>query len=133
MKAVLKRETYNKTQTLGKLTITDGTTVLLECVTLELPWKNNKRNVSCIPRGSYRVVRRNTPKFREHFHITQVPERYYILIHPGNFYYQTRGCVLVGQAYKDINKDGVVDIINSRRTFDTLLRIAPEGFDLEIR
>ena len=26
--------------------------------TLELPWKNNKSNVSCIPKGSYKVVKR---------------------------------------------------------------------------
>lgn len=132
MKALLKR-TYGEKQTLGTLTLTGKKGIVFECCTLELPWKDNKRNISCIPPGIYQVIRRDSPQFREHYYIAGVPDRDFILIHPGNFYTQIRGCVLVGDSYQDINKDRLKDLINSRKTMDELLRIAPGGFDLEIR
>lgn len=43
-----------------------------------------------------------------------------------------RGCVLVGSAYKDINGDEIDEIVNSKNTFKKLMKIATEGFTLEI-
>ena len=133
MKGLLKRNTYSEKQTLGALTVRDQKGIVFKCCTLELPWRDNKRNISCIPSGTYRAAPRFSEKFKWHYHITGVTGRDFILIHPGNFYFQIRGCVLVGEDFGDINSDGIQDVVNSRKTFDKLLRLAPEGFDLEIQ
>jgi len=74
-------------------------------IPLELPWKDNQQKVSCIPLGTYSVKRRHSDRFKEHFHIQDVPNRTWILIHPGNYYTQIMGCVLVGGGFSDINND----------------------------
>jgi hypothetical protein len=83
------------------------------CVTLELPWKNNARGVSCIPEGFYPCARVQSPKFKEVFEIQNVPGRSAILIHAGNFTSEIQGCVLLGTTWLDINKDGRRDVTNS--------------------
>jgi hypothetical protein len=53
---------------------------------LELPWRDNAPNVSCIPAGEYEVERRYSPAFkRTTYHLLNVQGRSYILIHPANF------------------------------------------------
>ena len=67
--------------------------------TLELPWKNNQRNVSCIPTGEYRgnyLHRSGSGRFNRVYHITGVSGRAGILIHAGNVTSQIQGCILVG-------------------------------------
>ena len=56
----------------------------LVCYTIELPWLNNHRRVSCIPEGEYVLLKRYSPKFKWHLHLQQVPGRDLILIHPAN-------------------------------------------------
>ena len=51
---------------------------------IELPWRENKRNISCIPEGRYEVVPRFSPKFKNHLHVLGVYGRSLILIHPAN-------------------------------------------------
>lgn len=53
--------------------------------TLELPWRDNRRQVSCIPEGSYRLVWALSPKFGMCYHFVAVPGRGNILVHPANF------------------------------------------------
>ncbi|KXX69982.1 DUF5675 family protein [Flammeovirga sp. SJP92] len=144
MKATLIRETYSKFQTRGKLTIVndDGKTIF-ECDTLELPWKENRNRISCIPEGEYKAVFRNFGNYANRsFHIQtkdgkEVPGRSSILIHSGNFFTDTRGCILVGKSFADIalktkkriiEKDGILDILNSRKTVDELLKIGDSFF-----
>lgn len=67
--------------------------------TLELPWRDNKRNMSCIPAGEYNVdymERSASGKYRGCFHVKNVPGRSEILIHSGNVSAHTRGCIIVG-------------------------------------
>jgi len=106
--------------------------VIHQFSTLELPWKDNQRNISRIPNGIYDVVKRNSKKFGDHFHVLNVPNRSYILLHSGNFYIDIRGCTLVGEGLKDINKDGLVDVISSRDEMKTLNLILPTKFKLHI-
>lgn len=113
-------------QTLGELLFKGK----VECKTLELGWNNNNRKVSCIPTGRYRVVRRSTSKYGNHFHITGVPKRDMILIHNANYHYQLLGCVAVGQQHIDINKDGYLDVTSSKATMARLLKTLPLEFDL---
>ena len=96
------------------------------CVTLELPWKNNKRNVSCIPAGTYNVIKYNSVKYPDVWQLMDVKDRSYILIHQGNYLEDTAGCILVGSAfsYGDIN--------NSRLAMQKLRRSLPYEFTLEV-
>jgi hypothetical protein len=56
----------------------------LICNTIELPWKNNERRVSCIPEGKYFIRKRYSQKFKWHLEIVDVKNRSLILFHPAN-------------------------------------------------
>jgi hypothetical protein len=99
-----------------------------KCKGLELPWRNNERKVSCIPEGLYKVVKRLSPKYGNHFHITDVDGRDWILIHHGNYTRDILGCVLVGRTHADIDRDGIIDVTHSKATMDELNKVAPNEF-----
>jgi len=64
------------------------------CFTIELPWKDNKRNVSCIPEGRYRLIKRFTSRRGWHLMVKDVPGRSGILFHPANnALRELRGCI----------------------------------------
>lgn len=54
-------------------------------LTLELPWRDNKRGVSCIPAGTYLVKWWKSPSKGWVYRLQDVPGRNYILIHSANF------------------------------------------------
>ena len=54
------------------------------CKTIELPWRNNKARVSCIPEGKYKIRKRFSAKFKWHLELINVKNRKYILFHPAN-------------------------------------------------
>lgn len=72
--------TYFPDGTNGKLEC-DGKVI---CNTIELPWRNNEKRVSCIPEGEYFIEKRYSVKFKWHLHVLDVPERSFILFHPAN-------------------------------------------------
>ena len=62
--------------------------------TIELPWIQNRRNISCIPEGTYEIKARFSPKFKEHLILQQVENRRLILIHPANdALKELQGCI----------------------------------------
>ena len=124
----LNRKEYTDKQVTGEL-ITDHGTLF----TLELPDLNNQRRISCIPQGTYEVVYRYNDTFKKHYHVKDVPNRDWILIHPGNFHTQILGCILVGTGLSDINGDGYKDVTNSRLALNKLLQWYPSGFNLVIQ
>ena len=64
------------------------------CYTLERPWMENRRNVSCIPEGCYVLAARTSKKFGQHLLVEDVPARGLILMHPANdAQYELRGCI----------------------------------------
>ena len=129
----LIRRSYELKQTLGHFVMFNGTDPIWSCCTLELPWLNNDRDVSCIPGdATYPVEKRTSDRYGEHFHVTAVPKRQLILIHQGNYNFQTRGCILVGKTHTDINGDGVRDVTSSRDTMRNLLSVAPAGWPLVV-
>lgn len=73
--------TYYPEATNGELFI-DGK---FHSFTIEREWDGNKSRKSCIPEGTYQVVKRGSAKYGEHLHITGVPGRDLILIHPANY------------------------------------------------
>ena len=74
------------------------------CHTLELPWRDNKRGLSCIPEGEYPCVWHKSPSKGRVYHITGTEPRADILIHSANFAgdktlgWQTHleGCIALG-------------------------------------
>lgn len=119
---------YGEKQTLGYLF--NGLKQI--ACTLELPYLDNQSQISCIPKGVYEVVKRTSAKYGEHFHILNVPNREYILIHNGNYYTQIKGCVLVGYTHSDIDKDGLKDVTSSVKKLNELIKTLPNKFTLEI-
>ena len=66
----------------------------LICYTIELPWKDNRKLVSCIPEGRYEMKKRYTPKRGWHLLIVGVPGRSGILFHPANdALLELKGCI----------------------------------------
>lgn len=112
----IKRERGTSKQTTGSLIAKNGQSVFT-CKTLERPWLNNQKNISCIPVGEYEVKWNFSPKFlRYTYEITNVKNRGGIRFHKGNYYYDIEGCVLLGNGFVDINKDNILDIVNSTIT-----------------
>ena len=73
---------------------TNGELIVRVCCTVELPWLQNKRNVSCIPEGRYELMKRTTPKRGQHLLVLNVKGRDGILIHPANnALKELRGCI----------------------------------------
>ncbi len=84
------QRTYHAAGTNGILTL-DHFTV---CYTIELPWRNNRRGLSCIPGGRYGLEARYSPRFKDHLQVENVPGRTLILIHPANdALSQLKGCI----------------------------------------
>lgn len=133
MRLLLERIDDSGVQTIGRMFVLDNEDMSeYDCHTLELPWRDNKNSISCIPEGEYQVVKRTSPKFGRHFHILGVPGRSYILIHQGNYHSDIRGCVLVGKDLKDINKDGHIDVVHSKKAMTDLLLLMPDRFTLQV-
>ena len=124
---VLTRVNDNGVQTLGNLVVYKDNEIIFRCETLELPWRDNKVGVSCVPTGAYNFKRYSSAKFTNVYALPGVPDRSYILVHSGNYYTDIEGCILVGEGYKDINADDEVDVVNSK---DTLAKLK-EALDYE--
>ena len=93
---LLIRDTFSKNSVIGELFL-NGEWM---CDTLENPWIDNQRNISCIPEGVYdvrlRLPRESGTRDYLHLLVQEVPNRDFILVHRGNFPSQTQGCLLVG-------------------------------------
>lgn len=110
------------------------------CFTGELPWRDNRSGVSCIPPGIYRVVWVKSPRLRRNtFRVMQVPGRSGVLIHSANFMgdraaryrAQVEGCIALGERLGVM--DGQRALLLSApavRRFETLMGSKP--FNLEI-
>ena len=122
MKLLLTR-TFQDTNTLGQIEVLNNVGESIETYyTLELPWKDNQRMISCIPVGVYKIKKHNSGKFGRCFWIKDVPGRSEILIHPANYTRQLLGCIAVGMDHKDIDGDGELDLIRSRKAMAQILK-----------
>lgn len=105
--------------TLGVLTLNN-----FKCFTLELPDKDNQKNISCIPAGEYKYKHRISNKNGEALELIGVPNRTYIQIHSGNYTSQIEGCILVGNYISFLNSDNIPDVANSKNTLKELINEA---------
>jgi hypothetical protein len=80
VKATLQRTTSSDQGTFGVLVF--GST---RVHTVELPWRDNRVQRSCIPVGIYRCRLVTSPKFGRVYHVQDVPGRSAVLIHAANF------------------------------------------------
>jgi hypothetical protein len=129
---MLIRTSDDGKQTLGALTIV-GTD--FGCKTIERPFIKNMNNISSIPKGVYLCKWTKSPRLgRNTYEVMNVPGRAGIRIHPANYAYELHGCIALGSAYKDLNLDGLNDVIHSgdtcKRFEETLLG---EDFTLTIK
>lgn len=96
----LVREPSQDYGTFGIMTLPDGT----RFHTLELPWRDNAPQRSCIPGGTYPAAIKNSPRFGTVYRVNNVPNRSEILIHAGNtagdkamgMKADVLGCILLG-------------------------------------
>ena len=102
-------------------------------LTVEDPWRNNEPFVSCIPEGSYKCMRVESPKFGDTFEVCDVEGRSHILFHRGNTHVNTQGCILVGERFESLN--GIPAVLGSRAGFAEFLEYLEglDEFDLTIR
>lgn len=100
------------------------------CNTLELPWKQNKPKVSCIPEGTYYCVPHNGKDFSNVWRLETVEGRSGILIHEGNFLKNSTGCILVGDSIKAFPSGPGIG--NSQETLDMLRKKLPKEFTLQV-
>ena len=109
---------------------------------LELPWKDNKRAISCILEGTFPVTKeppilQDDPhgrKFRPywHFRIHNVTGRSGILIHRGVDVIHSKGCQLPGSRFKDFYTDQPT-IEESGKKLQWMVDNLPDKFLIEIR
>lgn len=78
------------------------------CVTLEDAWKENKKQISCIPEGAYFIELVKSPKFDSVYQVLDVPDRSHILIHAGNTQDDTSGCILLGTSFGTLGTEPAV-------------------------
>ncbi len=89
MELLLERD-YHPLGTDGILSCNDE----FICFTIELPWRDNRRMISCIPEGRYRLVLRFSDRHRWHLMLKDVPGRTLILVHKANnALKELKGCI----------------------------------------
>jgi len=124
----LERFAYTPEGTFGRLTVGGNT-----FYTVELPWKGNKPRQSCIPESRYplrmresNVVSRSSGnEFTRGWEICDVPDRSYIMLHPGNWPSDLLGCVAPGLTFGVIG--GKIGIGSSRSAFRKVMAAIPDG------
>lgn len=132
----------------GHLILDNG----FQCDTLELPWKENKKGVSCTIADTYKGWVWMSPMLKRLvIRLEDKHGRHDCLIHNGNFAAEERdidgdgvaeitqihGCTEVGKGYGEImRKDGLKQwgILNSGKALDALIESLedpeqPGGFD----
>lgn len=112
------------------------------CYMGELPWRDNRPNVSRIPCGSYEVAylkRSGSGRYRDVYHVRNVPHRTGVLIHSGNWEgdtskglrTHTHGCLLPGSRIGRLN--GQLAVLASKSALHKLhTAVSRQNFTLEV-
>lgn len=106
----------------------------LFCYTVEKPWNNNLRYMSCIPAGHYSLEYYDSPKFGPSAIIYGGTvskfldvnyERFGILIHPANWSSNVTGCIGLGDMLTVMDNRAAVS--NSGKTVSEFLELINIG------
>ena len=119
-------------RTLGRLIVFSGTEIEETFTTLELPWRNNEKEKSCILSGYYTVEPRSSQKHGDHLLVNNTAPRDLILLHVGNSPKDSTGCVLIGTGFGDFDADGLREITSSRAAMKKLTDLIVEPAELII-
>ena len=124
---ILERFAYTPMGTFGRLKYKER-----EWFTVEKPWVNNQKNISCIPEGNYTANRYLSPtKGRgEVWQLNNVPNRTHIQIHRGNTEKDVIGCIAVGTDLGFIS--GKWAITASKNAFDELMNETKDFDEISI-
>ena len=114
----IHRDYVSKEQCLGVCYVTDGRgNILFKADTIERGWLNNKKRVSCVPEGDYPVRLEWSNRFKQDlWELYEVPNRSECKFHAANYARQLNGCIALGNGRADIDKDGNLDVLNSKAT-----------------
>lgn len=135
MKALIKinriKEGYKETLGTGTLFVDD--VAKFDFCVLERPNLHNERNVSSIPAGIYSAskIRRGSNN-KKAILLAGTQPRTEILIHSGNYYDDSEGCLLIGSRFTDVDHNGIYDVIESNDTVNTLFDLIPDNADLTV-
>lgn len=133
-RAILTRAPSTDEGTFGRLAFGGQ-----EVQTIELPWRDNKTRVSCIPVGTYRCEIVQSPKFGRVYEVKNVPNRSAILIHAANYAgdvakgYRSEllGCIAPCQVHGQLN--GQMAGLQSRAALAEFMAwAAGDPFELQI-
>lgn len=132
--AFLRRFIKTDFYTIGRFQIYNSSAKLIfEAITLELPYRKNEKNISCIPTGYYEVIKRVSEKYGECFQLQNVANRAGILIHTGNFYRDTKGCILLGSSVEFMNDYTKTHLLQSQQAMKKLNSLKLQNFTLKIQ
>lgn len=139
--ATLQRGPSTDEGTFGTITCGDGP----KLQSLELPWRDNKPQLSGIPPGFYRCELVDSPKFGRVYGVQDVKGRSHILIHAANWagdttkgwYSELLGCIAPAMSVGSLKApNGKVQraALSSKVALSKLMDWAGgEPFELEIR
>lgn len=132
----LERFAYSPHGTFGTLRVGDRS-----WYTVELPWEGNAQQTSCIPEGVYTLKKRFSPvvqrssgnEFSSGWEVTDVINRSYIMLHPGNTIDDLQGCIAPGKGLGFLKNKWAVTA--SRQAFREMMAAmeAEETWDLVIK
>jgi len=140
MKCIMIRR-YGSKETQSVFLVMEGIDKYLEIVAIELPrvvvpYRPNAHDVDCIPEGIYPVKKIISPTKGKCFLLEDVPDRFAVEIHKGNFVagkkIDSQGCILPGMYFDDINEDGNIDVSDSTQAMGKLWDTLPDSFTLHI-
>uniref|UniRef100_A0A6H1ZZH4 DUF5675 domain-containing protein n=1 Tax=viral metagenome TaxID=1070528 RepID=A0A6H1ZZH4_9ZZZZ len=134
---ILNRYKTSKFGTFGRVYVL--TSNIFRCFSLEPPWRGNQSNISCIPKGEYQVEFSYSPHFGHVYRVLNVPNRFNILIHSGNYggdrslglISDTYGCILLGKRVGYLCKQKVI-LISKFTVSDFISILNREPFKLII-
>ena len=120
---ILEREVFTDESIIGSLYV-NGAKI---CDTLELPYRDNKKNESSIPCGLYDLCIRSgadSTKYKYvHLQVLEVPSRSFILFHIGNRAKDSKGCILTGMSRHENM------VLNSKKAHTLLMQVILENYD----
>jgi hypothetical protein len=135
-RVVLQRHYSDDQGTFGEMNIPGAS-----LVTLELPWRDNTPNKSCIPAGEYLVRWSLSPRLKKYtYEITHVPGRGGIRIHAGNwagdrdkgYRSDSLGCPLLGMRRGVLHKQRAV-LASANAVSRLVSFMGRKSFLLEVR